>query len=146
MQTDQHKTKLSPKQCKELVKKVSYCLARALDNISWSAYYSNYEKENIKEEKAHIDFKPDGIVSGMTITEGGRFFAVKQIIDYLEGAKAPSIEYYISMRKTVFSAYSLVANYKERILKELEGVNYKEILKINYCFLASHDNKGIELY
>jgi len=144
---DTHKTNLSKKECLELIKKIDCRLTCALDNISWTAYYTNYLKDNVKEEKSHQGFKPDNIKNGLTVKEGGMFFSVYQIIEYLETDKKPMLDSYLYCRKSIYMAYSLVAQYKEKILEQLKDIpNYKEVLNIDYCYLTSHDNKGRELY
>lgn len=141
-----HTTKLTHNQSINLIKDISRRLSIALDNISWTKYYTDYLKENIKEEKARKNFKPDGIKSGLTVNEGGLFFAVRQIIEYLDGKKAPDVESYLFFRKTIYTAYSLVAQYKKEILERLDNIDYKEVLNMDYCYLASHDSKGNKLY
>jgi len=147
MQIEYHKTNLTPDQCIKLIKIISQKLSIALDNISWTKYYTDYLKENIKEEKSHLGFKSDGIRSGMTAYEGGLFFAVQQIIEYLETEKKPCLKSYLFCRKTIYTAYSLVAQYKNEILKQIKDIpNYKDVLNMDYAYLASHDKKDNKLY
>lgn len=140
-----NKTNLSKRQQLELIKKISYCL-QVLDNISWTNYYSDYLKENIREEKNHRGFKPDGIESGITTMQGGMFFSVQQIIRFLEGEEAPDLSGYLFMRKTIFTAYSIVQQYKDNIQEALKDIDYKPVLDMDYCYLVQYDNKGIKLY
>lgn len=140
-----NKTNLSKRQQLELIKKISYRL-QVLDNISWTNYYNDYLKENIKEEKNHRSFKPDGIKSGITTNQGGMFFSVQQIIGFLEGEEAPDLSGYLFMRKTIFTAYSIVAQYKDKIQEALKGIDYKPVLDMDYCYLMQYDNKGNKLY
>lgn len=144
----QHTTKLTHSQCLKLVKEISKSLSCELNNISWSKYYTNYLNENIREEKDHLRFKPDGIISGITANQGGMFFSVKQIIEYFEQVeKVPDVKNYLFWRKSIYTAFSLVANYRKEIEKALsKNPQYKEVLKMDYCYLASHDKKGNELY
>jgi hypothetical protein len=132
----QEKSALSKNQQIELLKTISGKLSNSLDNISWTAYYTNYLKENIQEERKHLKMKPESIIHGLTVTEGGILFAVQQIIQYLEGEKPPDLKGYIYMRKTVFTAFSIVAQYGDIIREALKDIDYKEVLKIDYCELV----------
>jgi len=129
-------TVLSKAQQIKLLKKISYKLAYALDNLKWEPIYTNYFKENVKEERNHLKSKPENVYHGLTANEGGLYFAVKQIVDYLEGEKPPDIKSYIFMRKTVFIAYSLVAQYSDIIKNALKDIDHKEVLKMDHCDLV----------
>lgn len=142
MKFEQNTTTLSKTQQIKLLKDLSDKLSRYLDNLKWTAIYTDYLGENIKEEKAHNRFKPDGIERGLTVIEAARYFAVRQIVEYFEGEKQPSLKHYIEMRKTVFTAYSIAALYREEITKAFEGLDYKEVLKMDYCFLVQTDKSG----
>jgi len=47
----------------------------------------------------------------------------------------PSLKEYLSIRQSIFFAHSLVLNYREELTKALEGVNWEDILKIDYAEL-----------
>ncbi len=132
----QEKTLLSKNQQIKLLKKINNKLSNILDNIKWEKFYTNYLKENIKEEKVHLRMKPEGVIHGLTAYEGGLLFAVQQIINYLTGEKPPGVKDYLWMRKTVFTAYSIVANYEKEIREALKDIEYQEVLKMDYCELV----------
>jgi len=117
------------------IKKASYNLAYVLNNQTWSALWDNYLKENVDEEKKHDNYRSDGISRGITIREAGKLFAVKQIVEYLEGAKAPDVKAYLNMRKSVFTAYALAMNYTKQINEALEGIDLDIIRQADYCKL-----------
>ena len=137
-------TKLSKRKQLALIKKINSLLECKFSIIGWGNIYSNYLKDNIQEEKAHNSGKP--FTSGLSTREGGLYFAVRQIIDYLEGDKKPCLESYIDCRKSIYTAYSIVANYKEQIKEALQSVDYREVLNMDYCDLQQYDNTGDKLY
>jgi hypothetical protein len=132
----QEKTTLSKNQQIKLLKEISSQLSYVLDNIKWEKIYTNYLKENIQEEKNHLRMKPEGVIHGLTAYEGGLLFAVQQIINYLTGENAPDVKSYLWMRKTVFTAYSIVTNYEKEIKEALKNIDYTEVLKMDYCDLV----------
>ncbi len=140
-------TKLSKREQIRLIKAISHSLAYKLDNISWTKYYTDYLKDNIQEERNHNIFKPDDIGRGLTISEAGILFAVKQIIEYfVDLNNIPPLIHYISYRKTAFTAYSLVHTYYNEVKEALSKYDYMEVLKMDYCDLIQHDNNGNKLY
>lgn len=133
----QEKTTLSKKEQIKLLKEISSRLASALNDISWTHYYTNYLKENIKEEKDHLRMKPEGVKHGLTAYEGGLLFSVQQIIEYFANSESkPCFEGYIYCRKSIYTAYSLVKTYNEQIKNALQGIDYSEVLKMDYCELV----------
>lgn len=132
---DKKTTDLSKKEQLEMIKQISSALELCLDNISWEPYYTNYLKANIQDEKQHLKFKPEGVKHGLSAKQGGEYHAVKWIVESLEGHK-PDAESYIFTKKVVFTAYSIVSQYRERIIKALRGIEYKEVLKMDYCELV----------
>jgi len=126
---------LSKKQQIDLINKLSYNLACELDNLKWNKIYTDYLKENIQEEKNHDNFRHESIKRGLTITEAGKLFAVQQIAEYLNGDKMPDVSGYLHIRKSVFTAYAIFANYRKEIEKAFQGLNWQEVLKMDYCFL-----------
>lgn len=135
----------------QLLKVISNCLAYKLDNIKCEAIYTNYLKDNIKDERNHLRMKPEHVRHGLTANEGGVLFAVKHIIEFFQyknyGLKEvyiPKIEDYLSVRKTIFTAYSIVLNYNKEIKKALKNIDYSEVLKMDYCDLVQTDKNGIK--
>ena len=76
------------------------------------------------------------------------FFAVKQIVEYYYKAqRKPKIEGYLHLRKTIFTAFAIVHEYRETVKEALKGIdNVKEILNMDYCYFVQYDNKGTKLY
>lgn len=118
------------------------CIIEALDNVSMSHYGRLYYGINLSEEKDHRRFCPDGIQPGLTLHQGARLFFVKQLADYLEGDRMPTVAEFIHIRQSVFLAASLVANYREVIAKAFEEakVNPAECRSLDYAVL----NKSID--
>jgi len=133
--TNTASNKVTKAEALKVINKASSELAYALDNIKWSKLYTDYLKENIAEEKSHDRFRGDSISRGLTITEAGKLFAVKQIVEYYLGEKAPDVACYSYMRKSVFTAYSLVALYREYVEKALKGIDLEVINGLDYCEL-----------
>lgn len=141
--------KLSKRQQIKLLKEISYKLAYKLDNIKWEKIYSNYLQENIREEKRHLQGKPESCRHGLTVNEAGTFFAVKQIVEFfqkknygLESIYIPKVEDYLHIRKTIFTAYAIVANYNSEIAEVLKDVDYGAVLNMDYVELVQTDKKG----
>lgn len=131
----------------KLIKKINKELQYLFSSISYGQYYRDYLQENVKEERKHQMFKPDNISSGLSVNEGGTFFAVKQVIEFLTNPKkAPDLEAYLYLRKAIYTAYALTENYRADILTALKDIDYNEVLKIDYCDLMQYDNQGNKLY
>lgn len=148
MKTEQ--TKLTKKQQIALISKISSRLSDSLDNITWSNIYTNYLKENIQDEKNHLKFKPESCKHGLTAREGGMFFAVKNIIEFFDhknvGLKSvyiPKVEDYLSVRKTIFSAFAIVAKYNDELKEALKDIDYREVLNMDYVELVQTDKNGV---
>ena len=121
------------KKAVKVINEASGKLSYKLDNIKWSKLYTDYLKENIQEEKNRDRMRPDSISRPLTITEAGKLFAVQQIVNYSLGEKAPDVAGYTYMRKSVFTAYSLVAQYKKEIGEALEGFDLDYIKSLDYA-------------
>ena len=134
-QTHTAKNTVSKSKALAEINKASYNLAYALDNIKWSKLYTDYLKENIQEEKSHDNFHGDSIQRGITITEAGKLFSVQQIVKYYQGEKAPDVACYSYMRKSVFTAYSLVSLYREAVETALKDINLELVNGLDYCEL-----------
>ena len=117
------------------VKDASDKLAYTLDNIKWGQMYTTYLNENKEEEKRHDRCRPASVPRGMSIMDAARLFAVQQIIEYYQGKAAPDLAGYTYMRKTVFTAYSLVAQYRNEIGAALVGVDLDAIKALDYAEL-----------
>lgn len=131
------KTKLSKKEQIKLLQKIDIELSRTLNNISWTPYYKNYFKNNLKEERNHRKYQPSNVLCGITAYQSALLFAIQQIVDYFVNTKnKPCFEGYIYCRKTMYEAYSLVKTYTKQIKQALEKIdNYREVLNFDYCEL-----------
>lgn len=119
----------------KVIKDVSDKLAYALDNIKWGQMYTAYLNENRDEEKRHDRRRPASVPRGLSIMDAARLFAVQQIVNYYTGEKAPDLAGYTHMRHSVFSAYSLVAQYHDEIGVALAGVDLDAIKALDYAEL-----------
>ena len=117
------------------VKDASDKLAYTLDNIKWGSMYTTYLNENKDEEKRHDRCRPASVPRGMSIMDAARLFAVQQIIEYYQGKAAPDQAGYSYMRHSVFTAYSLVAQYRTEIGEALAGVDLAAIMALDYAKL-----------
>jgi hypothetical protein len=108
-----------------------------LNNIKMEAMGDNYEGDNQKEEREHRGCGLPRIPHGLTVPQAGRLFCVKQLLDYLDGEKAPDPKDFLWMRKTIFTAYALVANYRDEITKALaeSGADLDAIRSADYAEL-----------
>lgn len=116
----------------------------AFQCIKWGTEGNNYLRENITEEKLHDKGRPSTCRRFLTITEAGKLFAVKQLIEYLFTNKIPSLESYSYCRKSVYTAYSLAFLYKKELmeaLNKIEGFNFQDILKIDYAGIQDLNNR-----
>ncbi len=112
--------------------RIYYCIhSQASDYV-----ISEYLKLNIQEEKRHDNFRPSGISRGITINQAGKFFAVKQIAEYLQGENPPDVKYYIDLRQSCFYAYSLAMKYREELQKALAEIDLSAIVALDYSKLV----------
>jgi len=128
---------MNKKQQIKLIKDTWQRLDYALSSIRWGGYGKEYLDLNIREEKDHNRYRPDHCKRGLTILEASKLFAVKEIVEALVGQEKdrPEIKDYLHFRKSVFYAWSLVENHREELTKALEGVNYNDILALDYVEL-----------
>ena len=130
--------KVTKKQALNLINEAWSEFSYVLDNQDWSKHGTDYLDENIAEEKRHDHMRPDHVNRGLTIREAGKLFAVKQLTQYLCGEKAPNVEAYISLRKSLFTAYGLVMRYTPQLqdmMGKLGKDKVNQILNIDYCEL-----------
>lgn len=125
---------MNKKQKIKLIKDVWQKLDYVLQGIHGGNYGKEYLNLNIREEKNHDRSRPNGIRRGLSIIEASKLFAVRQIVEALtdEEKHKPKVKNYLYLRKSVFYAWALVENYKEEIEKALQGVNYDDVLALDY--------------
>ena len=112
-------------------------LAYVLDNKSWSRYASNYLAENVEEEKNH---RGSGRFGGwaLTVNESARLFAVRQLAEYLTTKKRPDLKSYLHCRRSIYTASSLVLNYRKEIRAAFKAakVDLAEVCALDYAELV----------
>ena len=130
MNKTEHKKAIS--EIKRLWNKAEYIL----NNKCMKRSGEELLKMNRAESKRHDRFRGDSISRGLTITEESKFFAIKQLCEYLYNLeKAPLVKYFDSTLTSCYLAYSLAKRYtkylKERITKEeamfLHDLDYCEV-------------------
>ena len=60
-----------------------------------------------------------------------KYWSIKHIIEGLDNVGEPTIRSYLTVKKSIFYAYSMVANYRDRIEKEFEGFDFDAFKQIN---------------
>lgn len=120
-------------------KKVLNACYSKLDYAFSSIHYGCYGKQLFKmikdEEKGHRKFCPDGIKCGLTISEAVKLFYCQGIIEGITDKLNFTVKDYISIRQSILMCQSLALNYKDEIINALQGVNYSDILSIDYAEL-----------
>ena len=140
---EQSMTKAEIKKAIETLKSVSNKMSYVLDNQTWSKIWTDYLNHNIKEEKDHDRFRHDSIRRGISITDAGRLFAVKQIVEFYtkrtqypgEKVKKPDVKNYLSYRKSIFEAYSITETYRHLLKPIMKEIDIDYILSLDYCLL-----------
>ena len=124
------------------IREVSNKLSYALDNITWSRIYTDYLKANIAEERTHDHYRGNN-TRNLSITDSGKLFAVQRIVQFYTGkdghgnkVKMPRVKDYLHIKKTVYIAYAITANYRKQIRKALKGVDIDYILSLDYVELV----------
>ena len=117
------------------VKKASYKLAYALDNQTWTNYWSNMVNEELKQEKQHRGMAPAETNWTCSQTDAAKLLCCQNIIKYTLGIDSyyPCIDDYLHIKKTHFKAAALAINYTDAIIEALEGVDVEIILNADYC-------------
>lgn len=124
------------------VDKASNALTYALDNISWSNYYTQLVDLCAGEEKQHRGFG-DRFKSYHTdapsVAACARFFAVHRIGQYLAGQKIPDAADYLHFQKSAFYAAGIVASYEKECREALEraGISAEYLADLDYSTFIS---------
>ena len=134
-------TKEEKKNFKEVDKafqKIQYCFS----SIKWGRYGEEYFALCLKEEKAHLRGKPEGIFHGLTVSQGAKLFFVQYLIKFLYfKEKLPTIKDVLTCRPSWIFAGTLAENYPDEIRKALEDVNIDLIHSLDYAELVKEDNE-----
>lgn len=112
-------------------------VGEALNNIGIHGYGRQYLALNMREEKDHRRFCPEGIKCGLTTPQAARLFCVKQLADYLNGEVVPTAKDFIHIRQSNLMAASLVANYRAEIKQAFSeaSVNPEDCSALDYAEL-----------
>jgi len=127
---------MNAKEANKITAAVWAPLAYRLNNKSWSRYADAYLAENVAEEKAHRgnSIQP----RGLTVNEAARLFAVRMLAQLATGnAKAPHVKYFLSMRRSLWTAAALWLNYRKDIRAAFKDakINPAEIAALDYAEL-----------
>ena len=133
---------ITKKEALKLLNEAHGKLANALNFISWMHYYDNYFNENLAEEKRHLQGKPESCYHGLSAYDGAKLFSVTQIVKFMLGEKQPKLKWFLSHRKSIFTACALVLNYRKEIKKALKKLPLENIKNIDYVFMVSEDFKN----
>ena len=111
-----------------------YCRLGVLNNIAWTAYRDNMFDINRKGERKHRKTWDDRNYSrrAISVNDSARYFTCMHVIAALVD-DTPDIESYIRLRKTIFYAHSLVANYRDEIEKSLDGFDLDAFNALDYA-------------
>jgi hypothetical protein len=130
-------TTLTKKESLKLIDNAYFKIKDVLESVHSGEYHYQYFQLHKKEEMNHRRFKAVyNDTCGLTTLEAVKLFYVTQIVEALfKPSWKPTIKDYLSVRQSIFMAYSLVENYKEELNKALQGINWEDILKIDYAEL-----------
>jgi len=123
---------MSKHQDVELIDKAFYALTRALES---GRDFETYYRQNQSEERDHRRFV--SAPRGITAPQSAKLFCVRQIAEYLNGQKAPNIGDIFSFRLSVYQAYALVLNHRDKITVALEPFDLTELVALNYAELVA---------
>jgi len=112
---------------------------RKIDDVLSIQHMGEYGKQyynlNKGEELQHDKFRPSDVKRGLTISEAVKLFYVTQIIQALKGTLKVTVKEYLFVRKSIFFAVALVETYKIELTEALKGINYDDILAVDYAEL-----------
>jgi|DEB0MinimDraft_10_1074344.scaffolds.fasta_scaffold16075_2 hypothetical protein len=127
---------------KRIIDQVFTQLAYTLDNITHTKYMTElYEKERY-HERHHREwtdygpgrFGPPRDWGGLTLRHAAKYFAARHII---EGLKADySAADSLFLKDTVFRAFAIAQNYKEKIELALADLPVDEFMALDYSELV----------
>lgn len=116
-------------------------VAYIINNQDWTPYADLYIQLNKKETKQHLNFKPEGVSHGMTITQEAQFFAVQQLAQYLYNLKeAPKAEDYLFLRKSLYLAYGIVNRFGDKLKDVITLEEAQYFNKLDYCEMVKAED------
>lgn len=101
----------------------------------WNAYIDQIKRE----EKDHrgtwsVGFAGNTKQNGLTLAQSVRLFALRTIVQYLEGDSLDAKDY-LHIRTSHYFAYALATEYGVSVRKALDKFNLAEILALDYAEL-----------
>jgi hypothetical protein len=126
---------MKKKQALKIINENYWKIKEILSSVHHGRYHEEYYNLIQQEERGHRKWRHFLSRCGLTINEAVNLFYVQTIFEYLYNNRTLSARDYINVRKSHFFACSLVENYKEELIKVLQGVNIEEINKIDYAKL-----------
>ena len=131
------------KEQKELIKVINkaYDELHVLDNITWTSYRKDLLKHNIKEERSHRNFGNDwsSYHDNAKVSDCAKLFVVKHIAEAILDPNQFEMKDIIRIKKSIPLSVSLVANYKDRIVKAWKDQDIKYLANLDYIMLVNYD-------
>ena len=118
-----------------------YDRLNVLNDVTWTRYRDDLFKMERKSERDHRNTWCDGreySKRAISINDSARYFACKHILDALV-QEPPSVKGFLSLKRSIFYGHSLVANYRTRIERCLDGFNFRDFKKLNYVDLVKSE-------
>jgi len=112
-----------------------------LNDVTWTRYRDDLFKMERKSERDHRNTWCDGreySKRAISINDSARFFACKHILDALV-QEPPSLKGFLSLKRSIFYGHSLVANYRTRIERCLDGFNFRDFKQLDYVDLVKSE-------
>lgn len=124
--------------------KAARALSIALDNLSWSKYFTELVELCEEEERHHrrggsfAQYHPHA----PSVKAAGRFFAAHRIGEYLNGARIPTAGDFLHFQTSAFQAAAIVSNYRAECVAALErvGISAEYLAGLNYSALVSPED------
>lgn len=119
-----------------------------LNHQDWTSHGDQLLNLTLEESKGHDRFRGgERNTRGISVRTEAKFFAVKRLVDYINGDDAPDPANYISTQKSCFHAYGLVRRFSEG-LTELHAQK-KELFDMvaswDYCDLIKAEDRRKDL-
>ena len=118
-----------------------YDRLNVLNDVTWTRYRDDLFKMERKSERDHRKCRFDGgeySKRAISINDSARYFACKHILVALV-QEPPNLKGFLSLKRSIFYGHSLVANYRTRIERCLDGFNFRDFKKLNYVDLVNSE-------
>lgn len=130
----------------KLINIVANDLIESLNNLSWSNYGDRLIDLTLEESKNHNKWGNRTRANrGISVQTEARYFAIKRIIECLDGYTPDSKEF-LFLQRSVFAAYCIATN--ERFKEPLSAwlTRHESAARLiaswDYCDLIQPTNKG----